>query len=57
MNGAQVAMLLIMGFDLGSECIKHGEPKTGIAATYNVWVRLLSVLILVGLLWWGGFWA
>jgi len=53
MNGAQIAMCIIYGMNIGIGMVKHGEPKTD---KYSFWTSLLSVGISIAILKWGGFW-
>lgn len=53
MNGAQIAMCIIYGMNIGIGMVQHGEPKTG---KYSFWTSLLSVGISIAILKWGGFW-
>ena len=41
----------LLCLEIGVYFAKHGESR----GTYNAWVHLVDVAILVGLLWWGGF--
>jgi hypothetical protein len=54
MNGAQIAMAIMLAMSLGIDLAKHGEPKTG---NYNFWTGLISLIIQTGILAWGGFWS
>ena len=46
----QFILLAMMFVGLGMSMAKHGEPDK-----YNGWASLVTKLILLGLLWWGGF--
>lgn len=54
MNGAQIAMAILLAMSLGIDLSKHGEPKTG---KYNFWTGLGGLFIQIGILAWGGFWS
>lgn len=54
MNGAQIAMAILLAMSLGIDLAKHGEPKTG---GYNFWIGLIGLIIYIGILAWGGFWS
>lgn len=41
-------------FGTGIVLAKHGEPKTG---RYNILTTLITDGLILGLLWWGGFFA
>ena len=46
----QFILLALMFVGLGVEIVKHGEPDE-----HNIWVTLFGQTIVLGLLWWGGF--
>lgn len=48
----QLLFLALIVSGLTIDATKHGKPYT---KTENVWVSLLAALILLGLLYWGGF--
>jgi hypothetical protein len=50
---AQIVMIALMFANLMLSLSKHGEEQ----APHNFWVSLLSAMITVALLAWGGFWA
>ena len=52
MKAPQIIMIIIMAMNLGINLVKNGEPKS---ETYSFPVSLVSVVINVGLLIWGGF--
>ena len=54
MNAPQIIVICIMALSLGIGIEQHGKEKTG---KNNIWTTLLSVVIWVGLLIWGGFWG
>ena len=43
---------LIAGHTLNAR--EHGRPQTG---NYNYWIYFFHSVLLVALLWWGGFWG
>lgn len=47
-------MLGLLAFGLIVTALLDGEPKTG---TYKLSIRILDTGIILGLLWWGGFFA
>lgn len=56
MKIARIIMVLLIGMDLGMNLVKHKEKKTGSASEYNFWVSCISNVILIVLLYFGGFW-
>jgi len=48
----QIIVLCLLAMSLGISLVKDGEPKN---ENYSVWTSLLSAVILLGLLFWGGF--
>ena len=50
----QIIMVLLFGFAIGAEGMKHGELKTG---KHNIWMQIIAVVLEAGVLWWGGFWG
>ena len=48
----QIVMLLLLAISTGTYLANHGEPRD---TEYNFWVSLLSDAIVLGLLYWGGF--
>lgn len=48
----QIIFLALTFISSGIYLAKHGEPKTG---AYNFGISLLSDAIVLGLLYWGGF--
>ena len=52
MKAPQIIMIIIMAMNLGINLVKNGEPKN---ETYSFPVSLVSVVVNVGLLIWGGF--
>ena len=52
MKAPQIIMIALLGMGLGINIVKNGEPKEGV---YSFPVQLVSTLIEVGLLIWGGF--
>jgi len=52
MGFPQFILIVLIAFDLGAGFAKHGQEKTG---KHNVWVDLTGSALLLGLLFWGGF--
>jgi hypothetical protein len=50
----QIIYLILWLLGAGIAMAKHGEPKTG---KYDFWTTLLSSILALGLLYWGGFFA
>lgn len=53
MSAPQIVMICLLAVEIGVALGKHGQPRE----PYNFLFNLISVGILVGLLWWGGFWS
>ena len=51
----QIILLCIALINIVVSAIKHGEPKDKTSSTYNFWITLGNILVLLGLLYWGGF--
>lgn len=51
----QITLVLMMAIEFGLILAKHGEMRTGLAAHYNVWIHLVSVVVLLWILYEGGF--
>ncbi len=54
MKAPQIIMIAMLAISFGVNWKRHGKPKKG---NENAWVALVGGLILVSLLWWGGFWS
>ncbi len=52
MKAPQIIMIVIMAMNLGINLVKHGELKD---ETYSFPISLVSTVVNVGLLIWGGF--
>ena len=52
MKAPQIIMIIIMAMNLGINLVKNGEPKN---ETYSFPLSLVSAVVNVGLLIWGGF--
>ena len=50
----QIILVGLLLVELGMALAKHGEPRE---SNFSVWNSLISDAIILGLLWWGGFWA
>ena len=48
----QIILVGLLAMSTGMYLAKHGEPRDD---TYNFWYALLSDAIILGLLYWGGF--
>ena len=48
----QIIMMAMIGVTLGIDLASHGKPREG---KINFGITLISKTILVGLLYWGGF--
>jgi multisubunit Na+/H+ antiporter MnhG subunit len=55
MGTPQILLIILLTASVSLHFIKHGEKKVG--QTYNVVSAMIEAAILVGLLWWGGFWG
>lgn len=53
MRAPQVIMIVMLSIGLGIDIVKHGESKTG---KYNFVTTLIAQLLVVAILYWGGFW-
>jgi len=52
MSAPQVILLVLITLGWGMAGANHGKPRDN----WHVGWATVSFLILVGLLWWGGFW-
>ena len=52
MSWPQGIMAALLVFSMARGMIKHGESD----GTVNFWVSLIANALMVGLLYWGGFW-
>lgn len=52
MGVPQIIMVCLYTINIGISMAKHGEPQDGI---YNAWTSIFSSIVVMGLLWWGGF--
>lgn len=52
MNVWKISYLCLLAMGLGTYLSKHGEPKTG---DYNFWIALISTIIQIVMLYFGGF--
>lgn len=53
MGAAQIIIMIMLAIEFGMTLSKHGQSK----GVYNIWAYLFDASILIGLLWWGGFWG
>ena len=53
----QITFLCLVILEMGFVIAKNGEKKTGTSAYYNLWNSLISTGIVLGILYWGGFFA
>lgn len=52
LHAPQIILLALIAIGIGVVLAKHGEPKDG---TYNVFATIACEVILITLLYWGGF--
>ena len=57
MEAPQIVLAIYIALELGCVLAKHGEPKDGLNADYNIFMSLIGASIWVVILWWGGFWT
>ena len=48
----QIIMIVLLGMDVGMHLVKHGEPRTD---HFSFPIALISAILEIGLLMWGGF--
>lgn len=48
----QIIIIVLYAMNLGINLVKHGEPLEG---KHNVIVTLVSTIVIMGILKWGGF--
>lgn len=48
----QILMLVMIAYSFTSDVLKHEKPYT---KTENAWTSFTALLILLGILYWGGF--
>lgn len=51
MNYAQIILIFLMTISLGMNLSSHGEPRK----PQNGWHSFISYVLVMGLLYWGGF--
>lgn len=49
---AQIVYLVLIFMSLLLNANQHGKPKTG---NHNFWIHFISTIIVLALLYWGGF--
>ncbi|EDF3789750.1 transglycosylase SLT domain-containing protein, partial [Salmonella enterica subsp. enterica serovar Montevideo] len=54
MNWPQITLIILFAFGLGVTAIRHGEPRND---KYSFWWQLAGNLVIVWLLWCGGFFS
>lgn len=54
MNWPQITLIILLAFGLGVTAIRHGEPRND---KYSFWWQLAGNLVIVWLLWCGGFFS
>ena len=54
LGAPQLIYLALAFMDIGVETVKHGEPKDGI---HNFWATVMARTLMIGLLYWGGFFS
>jgi len=47
----QIIFLILLTLSLGLKIGKHNEPREN----HNAWYGLISYILMIFLLWWGGF--
>ena len=52
MNAPQVVMIVLLSTGLLLAARDHGKPRS----PENFWTHFASLVLVVALLWWGGFW-
>lgn len=52
MKAPQIIMITVLAMGLGITLVKNGEPKDG---EYSFLTTIISTVIEVAILWWGGF--
>jgi len=52
MKAPQIIWIVLVGIILFWTAYKHGQPKEG---KYNFWEQIVSTILTVALLYWGGF--
>ena len=57
MGWPQITMIVLFAVGLLIAARDHGKPKIGSWAKDNFWVSLADKVLLVGLLYFGGFWG
>lgn len=50
----QIIIIVLISLSAGINIAEHGKPKN---QKFNIFIDLASSVILVALLWWGGFWT
>lgn len=55
MSGSQIIMAALFAFTVTQNLIHHGEETS--PSTYNFGLAVISVLIEMTILGWGGFWT
>jgi hypothetical protein len=51
MAAPQIIFIVLMAVDLLGTAYLHGKPR----APWNLCIKLVDVAIVVGVIWWGGF--
>jgi hypothetical protein len=52
MKAPQIIMICLFAVSFTINCYQHGKPSK----PKKWWYDLMATAIMVGLLWWGGFW-
>ena len=52
MHAPQIILISLIGVSLLLESYLHGKPRSG---NYNIFEKIISYMIEIGLLCWGGF--
>ena len=56
MKAPQIIVICLLCMEFVLALMNHGKPKTGLDGEHNIFVKMGNIAVLLGLLWWGGFW-
>ena len=54
MHAPQIIVLVLYSITIGIEMAQHGETYV---TKHNVFITMIGVVMMLGLLWWGGFFS
>lgn len=57
MKAPQIIMIILICLSLGISLAKHGQPRPEESAKYNFWSELFESIVVILILYWGGFWG